>query len=184
MGFLKKVFSRLHKAERGYVSMSGLLMMGIAMIFIAVGFIIFPVILDGTDGILAWTSGNLTVANFTGLASTVGIFPLIALLGFVASGVLSGFLGFQMVKSGQGKMDSTGLLMLAVGQIFIAVGLIMFPVVLDGCATVLTTPSLASYVGLAPIIKVCPLIVLVTFLAGGVVSSYFGYKGAAKAAMG
>jgi hypothetical protein len=182
--FLTKL-TRVHKSERGTLNMAGLMMMGVMMIFLAVGFIIYPIILDGCDAILDYqhaTYTNITDGNFTGLTSVTGVFPLISLLGFVTSGILTGFLGLKMVKTGSGRMSPGGLMMLGIGQVFVAIGLIIFPVVLDGCVTVYMDASIASYTGLSAVILVCPLIVLVSFLAGAVVTGYFGYKTTAGAA--
>ena len=166
--------------------MQGLMMMGIAMIFLAVGFIIYPIVLDGTDSIATWQSANYsagppqsgyTVADFTGLSPVVGITPLIVLLGFVVAGAIEGFMGIKMIKGdSSGKLDIAGLMMLAIGLIFISVALIIFPVVLDGVATALDAAVGGTYTGLEPILSVTPLIVLVAFLVGGVISSFFGVK--------
>lgn len=165
--------------------MQGLMMMGVAMIFLAVGFIIYPIVLDGTDTINAWATADYdagppvvgyNTASFTGLTPVVGITPLIVLLGFIVAGAIQGFMGVKMIKGGVGKMDIGGLMMLGIGLIFIAVALIIFPVVLDGVATALAAAALGTYTGLTAILGVTPLIVLVAFLVGGVISGFFGVK--------
>ncbi len=137
---VKDFFLSLYDEERGAMSATGLLMMGISMIFIAVGFIVYPIVITGTDAILAYEySANATITDetFTGLTAVTGVTPLLVLLGFVTSAVVTGFLGIQMQKAGvSARLNPAALLMLGIGVIFIAVGLIIFPVVLDGVSTV------------------------------------------------
>lgn len=176
----------IYNGESGSINIAGLMMMGIAMIFLAVGFIIYPINLDATDTILAWTYdgtrvANYTIADFTGLSSTVGIVPLLILLGLVVSGAVAGIMGIKMAKAGEGKLDAAGLMMLGIGEIFIAVGLIIFPIVLDGIVLVLDNASITSYTGLSAVAKVVPLIVLVAFISGGIIAGFFGFKAQAKA---
>jgi hypothetical protein len=65
--------------------------------------------------------------------------------------------------------------------IFIAVALIIFPVVLDGVSGALDSAyASSSYTGLTAILSVTPLIVLVAFVTGGVVAGFFGIKGMGK----
>ena len=115
---------------------TGLLLMGIAMIFIAVGFIVYPIIITATDALLAYensTQSSLTAASFTGFTAVIGITPLLVLIGFVMAGVFTGFLGVRKAKMGGGSnVKPLGLLMLSISIIFIAIGLIILPVVLDG----------------------------------------------------
>ena len=182
------------KSERGAMNVTGLLMMGIAMIFIAVGFIVYPIIITGTDAILAYTftanaTGNATVdaasqiqtSTYTGLVAVTGIVPLLVLIGLVTAGVVTGFLGMKLQKSGSSAAISPGaLLFLAIGVIFIAVGLIIFPVVLDGVSTVLHGGGQglsASYTGLSAVVGVVPLLVLISFVSAAVISGFFGVKG-------
>jgi hypothetical protein len=186
---LKKVVNYLKGREKGEINIAGLMMMGIAMIFVAVGFIIYPVITDATDTILAYVysaNNTITDASFTGLTSVTGIVPLIVLIGFLTAGVISGFMGYKMVKGGNGGggINLGSLLMLGIGMIFIAVGLIIFPVIMDGVASVLHGGGhgiSTTYTGLSSVLLVTPLIVLTAFIAGGVVSSFFGIKGMSSA---
>lgn len=174
--------------EEGDINISGLMMMGIAMIFLAVGFIIYPIVLDATDAILAWTVtigvNVYDIEDFTGLGAVTGITPLLILLGFVTAGAITGFMGYKMVKTQSGGTLSPGsLMMLGIGLIFISVALIIYPVVLDGVAQALDAAIVAAaYTGLEPILRVTPLIVLVAFITGGVVAGFFGIKTGAKKA--
>jgi predicted PurR-regulated permease PerM len=182
---IKKFLSNIGN-QRGEINLAGLIMMGIAMIFIAVGFIVYPVILEGTDDIAAWEytctdneSQMYDIDDFTGLDAVNGIVPLIVLVGFIAAGVISGFLGFKMMKGGGGNLSPGNLMLLAIGMIFIAVGLIIYPVIMDAIASVLCG-GITGYTGLEPILLVTPLIVLVAFIAGGIITGFFGIKSMAK----
>lgn len=181
---VKDFFLSLYDEERGAMSATGLLMMGISMIFIAVGFIVYPIVITGTDAILAYEySANATITDetFTGLTAVTGVTPLLVLLGFVTSAVVTGFLGIQMQKAGvSARLNPAALLMLGIGVIFIAVGLIIFPVVLDGVSTVVHGGGngiSATYTGLSPVALVSPLLVLIAFVSAAVVSGFFGIKG-------
>ena len=103
LSFVADKATHLRK-EDGSIDVGNIMMLGIAMIFIAVGFIIYPVILEGTDAINDWTSpsGNTTLDDFTGLESVNGVVPLIVLIGFVSAGVITGFFG---VKNMMNKGD-------------------------------------------------------------------------------
>ena len=180
------MLKRFLKEQRGDLNLAGLIMMGIAMIFVAVGFIIYPVVTSATDSILAYAysaNAGITDATFTGVTQVTGIVPLVVLVGFLTAGVVTGFLGYRMVKgSGGGALNPGSLMLLGIGMIFIAVGLIIFPVVMDGAASVLHGGGAgisASYTGLSSVVSVAPLIVLTAFLAGGIVTGFFGIKGMA-----
>lgn len=176
-----------HRNEIGALNATGLLMMGIGMIFLAIGFIVYPIIITGTDAILAYAySGNasITDATYTGLTAVTGITPLLVLIGFVTSGVVVGFLGMRMQRAGvSARLDPINLLLLAIGVIFIAVGLIIFPVVLDGVSSVVHgggSGISATYVGLEAVILVTPLLVLIAFVSAAVISGFFGVRGISK----
>ncbi len=180
------------RGERGAVNIAGIMMMGIGMIFLAVAFIVFPIITSGTDSILAYTYSSNTAINyttFTGLTAVTGIVPLLALLGIVTAGVVTGFLGYKITREGNGgaKMDPGSLMMLSIGVIFLAVGLIIFPVVLDGVSSALHNSGSglsSSYTGLTNVLGVTPLLVLVGFTFAGIVVGFFGIKGMAAHAKG
>lgn len=173
------------KGELGAVNIVGLITMGIAMIFIAVGFIMFPVVMTGTDAVLAYeytSNTSITDASFTGLTAVIGILPLVTLLGFVFAGVITGFLGFKMQRSGGGSLSPGNLMLLGLSMVFIAIGVIIYPVTLDGIASVLHGGGdgiSSSYTGLAAILGVVPLIIITAFMAAGIVSGFFGVKGLA-----
>jgi len=185
MKLIQKVFTD----EKGEMNIGGILMMGIGMVFLAVGFIMFPIATDATDDILAYefTSNTaITDASFTGLTAITGITPLLILLGFISAAVISGFLGMKVMKAGTGstKVSPGGLLMSGLSIVFIALGLIIFPVTLDGIATVYHgggSGISSSYTGLSAILLVTPMLVLLSFIAASVISGFFGIKTIAKA---
>jgi len=179
-----KAARAFHKDEEGALNATGLLMMGIAMIFIAVGFIVYPIVINGTDAILAYQftdNASITDASYTGLTAVTGVVPLLILIGFVTAGVVVGFLGAKMQRAGvSASLNPTSLLMLAIGVIFIAVGLIIFPVVLDGTSTVLHGGGngiASAYTGLSAVVSVAPLLVLIAFVSAAVISGFFGVRG-------
>jgi len=75
-----------------------------------------------------------------------------------------------------GGINIGNILMLGIGMIFIAVGFIVYPIVLDGIVEVLNSDSIDIYTGLEPVAKVVPLIVLIGFVSAGVVTGFFGVK--------
>ena len=166
--------------QRGEVDIGGILMMGIGMVFLAVGFIIYPIILTATDGLLAYEcSANATVdaAYFTGFEALVGVTPLLVLIGFLTAAVFTMYLGVKVVKgAGSTKLNLGTLILVAISLIFIAIALIILPVALDGICDVLTPNISTTYVGLTPILRVTPLIILVSFIGGAIVTGFFGVK--------
>ena len=175
------------RGERGAIDIGGILIMGIGMVFIAVGFIIYPIVMTACDALLVYNSTvNATLlaecvgAYFTGFTPIVGITPLLILVGFLSAGIFSMYLGVQVVKGeGSTKIDLGSMLLLGISMIFIAIGLIIMPVVLDAICGVMNNNGAhlsASYTGLLPILRVTPLLVLISFVSGAVISGYFGIK--------
>lgn len=183
---LKKLFS-LHREEKGAIDTTNVLMLGIAMVFLAVGFIMFPIATDATDSILAYqytANASITDASFTGLTAITGITPLLILLGFISAAVITGFLGVKGMKGeSAAKPTPSSLLMTGLAVVFIALGLIIFPVTLDGIASVYHgggSGISASYTGLSAILLVTPMLVLLAFLSAAVISGFFGIKTMAR----
>lgn len=175
--------SKANDGERGAVNLGGIMLLGIGMVFLAVGFIMFPIATDATDSILAYqyTSNTaITDSSYTGLTAITGITPLLILLGFIAAAVITGMLGFKVMKgSGSVSLNPGNLLMLGLSIVFIALGLIIFPVVLDGVSSVYHgggSGISASYTGLSAILLVTPMLVLLAFIAAAVLSGFFGIK--------
>jgi len=183
---------RAMQSERGAIDIGGILLMGIGMVFMAVGFIMFPIVTDATDDLLAYycTENAVSAANhtdaiaastFTGFTAVVGITPLLVLIGYLAAAVFSMYLGVKIMKGGEGgtKLDMGTMLLLGIAMIFIAIGLIVLPVALDGICTVLHGDGLgisSDYSGLEPILEVTPLLILISFISGAVISGFFGIK--------
>ncbi len=174
--------------ERGAIDIGAILMMGIGMVFLAVGFIMFPIVTTATTALFDWTAtcnATFTDADFTGFTAIIGIVPLLVLVGFLSAAVFSMFLGVKMMKGSTGstRLDLGAILLLGIAMIFIAIGLIIFPVILDAIAPLVATTqcvstalSTSDYPGLVPILLVTPLLVLVAFVAGAVVTGFFGIK--------
>src|SRR4030042_1979289 len=104
-----KFMQALLKTQKGEVNLGGIIMLGLAMVFIAVGFIMLPIATDAAADILAYTyTTNNTIddADFTGLTSITGITPLLILLGFLSEAVISGMLGIRIMKgTGSAKVS-------------------------------------------------------------------------------
>lgn len=172
------------RSERGAMDIGGVLIMGIGMVFLAVGFIMFPIVTDATDDLLAYSysaNASITDATYTGFTSVIGITPLLVLVGYLSAAVFSMYLGVRMMKGGAGgtKLDLGTMLLLGIAMIFIAIGLIILPVTLDGVSSVVHGDGAgisSSYTGLSPILLVTPLLVLISFISGAVISGFFGLK--------
>lgn len=171
------------KDDSGQVNLGAIMMMGISFVFIAVGAVLFPNITDATDTILDYaytTNTSITDATFTGLTAITGITPTLALLGYLAVAVLSGYMGVKVMRSEASVNISPGnLLMLAVSLVFFAIGLYIFPTALDGFASIVHGGGngiSSSYTGLSPLVLIAPMLLLITFVAGTVISGYFGVK--------
>lgn len=176
--FLDK--GRLMRDQRGELDIGGILLMGIGMVFLAVGFIVYPIIMDATDALLEYEcTANATVnaAYFTGFSPVVGITPLLILVGFLSASVFTMYLGVRIMKgAGSTDLNLGTLILLALALIFIAIALIILPVALDGICDVLTPNIAADYVGLTPILRVTPLLILISFIGGAIVTGFFGIK--------
>lgn len=142
MKWLVKLFAQTHKEEKGGVNLGGIIMLGIGMVFLSVGFIMLPIATDAAATILAYqysSNAAITDASYTGLTSITGITPLLILLGFLTEAVVAGFLGLKVMREGSGgqmKVNPGNLLLIGLSIVFIGIGLIMFPVALDGISSV------------------------------------------------
>lgn len=72
------------------------------------------------------------------------------------------------------------ILAIVMGVIAIAIAFVIFPIVLDGAATILADVNLADYTGLEAIVQVAPLIVFVAMLFGGGLLAFKGASGYRK----
>lgn len=180
---MKKLLSKFHKGQVGEVNIATILMMSVGLIFLAVGFIMFPNVTDACTDLLAYaytTNNTITDATYTGLTTTIGIFPLLTLLGYVSVAVISGFMGIRIAQGGGStRLSVGGFLMMGISLVFIALGLYIFPVLLDGISSVLHGGGdgiSTSFTGLSSIILMVPMLVLLAFLVATVVTGFFGIR--------
>lgn len=182
--------SKARKDQKGAMNIVSILIMGIGMVFLAVGFIMFPIVTDATDDLLAYeysTNTAITDASFTGFTSVIGITPLLVLIGYVSAAIFAMYLGVKIAKGSAGgtKLDLGSLLLLGLSMVFIAIALIILPVALDGLAGVYHgggSGISSSYTGLSPILLVTPLLILISFISSAVLTGFFGFKKLAQAA--
>lgn len=174
----------------GAVNIGGIILMGIAMVFLAVGFIMFPISTDACSDLLdySYTSNtSITDASFTGFTAIIGITPLLILVGFVAAAVITGFLGMKVMKGSEGgstKLNPGNMLLMGLSIVFIAIALIIEPVMLDGIASVVHGSGegiSSSFTGLSGVISICPMLIHVAFLASAVISGFFGIRSIGRA---
>lgn len=180
---MKKLFNQ----ETGAANIGGIMMLGIAMVFLAIGFIFLPISTTATQALLdyAYSScASITDASYTGFTSVVGITPLLILVGFLCAAVVTGMLGVKVMKGAASASFNPGsLMLLGLSIIFIAVGLIIEPVMLDGVSSVYYGAGSgisADFVGYQSILLVAPLLVHIAFLAAAVLSGFFGIKNLAR----
>jgi len=181
---VKKLVEFFKSSEKGAMNLVGILMMGIGMVFLSVGFIMFPIVTTATDALLAYTNAvNVTIvaACFTGFTAVTGITPLLVLIGYVAAAIFSMYLGVKIAKGAAGstQLDLGTLLLLGLSMIFIAIALIILPVSIDGISTVWHGGGEGinvAYVGLEPVLILCPLLILISFVSAAVLSGFFGFK--------
>ena len=66
---MKKLIKRLHTNERGAMNIGAILMLGIAMVFLAIGFLFLNITTDAAEDLLAYeytANTSITDATFTG----------------------------------------------------------------------------------------------------------------------
>jgi hypothetical protein len=177
------------KTQKGAMNIGGILMLGMSMVFLSVGFIMFPIATQATDTILTYqyaANHAVNTSTFTGLSAITGIVPLLLLLGFIASAVIEGMLGVKMMREGSGggvKANPGSLMIAGLSIVFVALGLIMFPVALDGISSVVHNGGhgiSATYTGLSQILLICPMLILLAYVAASVLAGFFGMKGIGK----
>lgn len=169
--------------QRGAMNLVGVLLMGIGMVFLSVGFIMLPTVMTGTNGLLTYsfaTNTAIVAACYTGFTAVVGIAPLLVLVGYVAAAVLAMFLGVKVFRgSGAAKLDLGALILLGLSIIFIAIGFIIMPVALDGISSVWHGGGQgisATYTGFQAVLILCPLLILISFVSAAVLTGFFGFK--------
>jgi hypothetical protein len=178
-----KKMVKLFASQKGEVNIGSILMFAIAFVFLAVGFIMLPQVTDATSAILDYSySANtaITDATYTGLTSIAGIIPLLTLLGYLTVAVVGGFLGVRISKGeGSAKVTPGGLIMLALSLVFVGIGLLMFPIALDGISSVAHGGGngiSSSFTGFQALLYVAPMLSLLGFVAATVILGFFGVK--------
>lgn len=177
--YMKKFFFK----ENGAMNIGGIMMLGIGMVFLAIGFIFLPISTDATSDLLDYaytTCTSITDATYTGYTAVIGITPLLILVGFLTAAVVTGMMGVKIMKgAGSFKADPGSLMLLGLSIVFIAIGLIIEPVMLDGISSVVYgggSGISASFTGYESVIKIAPMLVHLAFLASAVLSGFFGIK--------
>jgi hypothetical protein len=166
--------------EAGEVNIGGVLMMGLSMVFVAIGFIFLPQIVDASSDLLSYVySGNATItdATYTGYTSIVGITPLMVLVGFLISAVISGFLGIKVMQGSAEPFGPGSLIMSALGIVFIAIGLIVEPIALDGISSAYSNGGAgipAAFTGFAPLLLATPMLLHIGYLIAAVFPGILG----------
>ena len=175
--------TRKFQRQTGAMNIGGIMLLGIGMVFLAIGFIFLPISTTATQGLLDYAysaCASITDESYTGFTAVVGITPLLILVGFLTAAVVTGMMGVKIMKgAGTGKADPGSLMLLGLSIVFIAIGLIIEPVALDGISSVLYgggTGISATFIGYESIILISPMLVHLSFLAAAVLSGFFGIK--------
>ena len=159
------------------------MLLSIAMVFLAIGFIFLPITTTAAQSLLDYeytTNTSITDATYTGFTSVVGITPLLILVGFLTAAVITGMLGMKVMKgASSARGDPAGLMLTGLSIVFIGIGLIVEPVMLDGVSSVVHGGGQgisSSFTGYSSIVLVSPLLVHIGFLVAAVLSGFFGIK--------
>lgn len=165
------------------MNIGGIMLLGIGMVFLAIGFIFLPITTTAAQALLdyAYTTNNtITDATYTGFTSVVGITPLLILVGFLTAAVITGMLGIKVIKgAGSASTDPGTLMLVGLSIVFIGIGLIIEPVMLDGVSAVVHNGGngiSSTFTGYSSIVLVSPMLVHISFLAAAVLSGFFGIK--------
>lgn len=140
----------------------------ISIVMLTIAFVLFPIVLDGTASI----TGHTHVSTFTGLSNVANIGPLVLFVMLLfGSGIVGGMSVRGLTGRGTG-MTSASLtggqgMKVVIGLVMIAITFFIFPIIMDGCKTILTDANIASYTGLDNLVKVTPLLLYVGLLFGG-----------------
>lgn len=141
----------------------GTALMGLIMT--AIAFILFPIVIEGTETIMGWTGTGGNITQFTGLQSVVQIAPMIVFVFVVFGGI--GLATYGGVKAAKEEKMTMALLL---SLIMIAISFVIYPIVMDGTDTLLAAiaDSSYTYTGLESIASIAPLLVFVGMLFGGI----------------
>lgn len=74
----------------------------LGIVTIAISFIIYPIVLEGTDAILA----NANISTYTGLQAIVKISPMIVLVAMLFGGGLLAFKGYKETRARRAKKSN------------------------------------------------------------------------------
>ncbi len=74
----------------------------------------------------------------------------------------------------EGLGTKGGLITVIIGLVLIAVGFIVFPIVIEGAESTRLATNLSQYTGMESLIGIGPTLVFVGFLFGGVLAIFFG----------
>jgi len=120
------------------MNIGGIMMLGISMVFVSMGFIFLPIANSAVETLMDYTYSaytSITASTFTGFTSVVGVTPLLILVGFLMAAVVSGMMGVKAFKGATSvRADLGGLILNGLAIVFIAIGLIIMPVALDGAS--------------------------------------------------
>lgn len=139
-----------------------------AVVMLTICFVLFPIVLDGT----ATITGHTHHATFTGLDDVAAIGPLVLFVTLLFGSVFAGVTGVRGLTGkgggfGQTSLTSGASMKVIIGLVMIAITFFVFPIIMDGCVTILTDTNIATYTGLDDLVRVTPLILYVGLLFGG-----------------
>lgn len=149
-------------------------MMGIALIFMGIGFTFLPQLISATDAIGSYnytgaTSTMCQTANFTGLTTFYPLVPLLVVLAFVVDGVIAGFLGIKVWKGLATSQANIGsFLLIGLTVLFAAIGLRFYPTLLDGICSALWNGgagiSTTTYGAFVNLLLIVPMLALLGYV--------------------
>lgn len=175
----------MHRTSRetGSFAIGGIIILGISMVFLAIGFIFLPISTTATQSLIDYSyssNTSITDATYTGYTSVLGITPLLILVGFLMAAVVTGMLGIKVMKGSASASANPGsLMMIGLSIIFIAIGLIIEPVALDGISSVVHNSGAgisSTFTGYSAIVLISPMLVHIGFLMSAVFAGFFGIK--------
>lgn len=97
-GFMGIKIGRHEASAR--LNVAGILLLGIALVFFAVGLYVFPIALDGISATLHNGGGGIS-ASYTGFSNFLLLSPMLMLLGFVTGTVVLGFFGIKLSSTSE-----------------------------------------------------------------------------------
>ena len=179
---MKRIWSYL-KGDSGAINIGGTIILGIAMIFLSIGFIFLPITTDATSDLLDYqytTNTSITDASYTGYTAILGITPLLILVGFLVAAVITGMMGMKVMKgAASASVNPASLILVGLSIVFIGVGLIIEPIALDGISSVVHGGGQGistAFTGYSPIVLMSPMLIHLAFLTSAVISGFFGIK--------